>query len=47
MLVRILAENMLGGKGFDIVERMLDRGIGKAMQREEVTGDVKFTKIIV
>lgn len=47
MLVRILAENMLGGKGFDIIERMLDRGIGKAMQREEITGDVKFTKIIV
>ena len=47
MLVRILAENMLGGKGFDIVERMLDRGIGKAMQREEVTGDVKFTKVTI
>ena len=35
MLVRILAENMLWGKGFDIIERMLDRGIWKAVQRQE------------
>lgn len=36
MLIRIIAKNMLWGKGFDIVEKMLDRGIGKAMQKEEV-----------
>lgn len=36
MLVRIIAKNMLDKKGFDIVERMLDRGIGKATQKEEV-----------
>lgn len=47
MLIRILAKNMLGGKGFDIIEKMLDRGIGKAMQREEISGDVKFTKVII
>lgn len=25
MLIRILAKNMLGGKGFEIIEKMLDR----------------------
>lgn len=37
MLIRIIAKNMLWGKGFDIVEKMLDRGIGKSMQKEEVS----------
>jgi hypothetical protein len=27
---------MLGGKGFDIIEKMLDRSIGKPTQKEEV-----------
>lgn len=36
MLIRIIIKNMLWGKGFDIVEKMLDRGIGKAIQREEL-----------
>lgn len=36
MLIRIIAKNMLWGKGFDIVEKMLDRGIGKAKITEEV-----------
>lgn len=40
MLVRVLAKNMLGGKGFDIMERMLDRGVGKPTQKEEVTMSV-------
>ncbi len=35
MLIRILIKNMLWGKGFDVIEKMLDRWIGKAMQREE------------
>ena len=38
MLVRILVKNMLGWKGFDIIERMLDRWIGKATQINEHTG---------
>ena len=37
MLIRILAKNMLGWKWFDIIERMLDRGIGKATQRGELS----------
>jgi len=48
MLIRIIIKNMLGGKGFDIIEKMLDRGIGKAVQREEVkqniTGEIKIIK---
>lgn len=35
MLVRILAKNMLDKKGFDIIEKMLDRWIGKAVQKME------------
>ena len=35
MLVRILAKNMLWWKGFDIIEKMLDRWIWKSVQREE------------
>ncbi len=33
MLVRILAKNMLWTKWFDIIEKMLDRGIGKPAQK--------------
>lgn len=35
MLVRIISKNMLWGKGFDIIEKMLDRGIWKAIQKQE------------
>ncbi len=41
MMIRILIKNLLSGKGFDVIEKMLDRGIGKAMQREEITADIK------
>ncbi len=37
MLIRIIAKNMLWGKWFDVIEKMLDRGIGKAVQREDTT----------
>jgi hypothetical protein len=37
MLVRILAKNMLFGKSFDIIEKMLDRGIGKAKTTEDIS----------
>lgn len=33
MLVRIISKNMLSGKWFDIIEKMLDRGIWKAEQK--------------
>ena len=36
MLIRILIKNMLWWKGFDIIEKMLDRWIGKAKQTSEV-----------
>lgn len=39
MIIRILAKNMLGGKWFDIIEKMLDRGIGKA--KEHIQADVE------
>ncbi len=29
-IVRIVAKEMLGGKGFDVIEKMLDRAIGKS-----------------
>ena len=37
MLIRILAKNMLWGKWFDIIEKMLDRWIGKSTQKSEIT----------
>lgn len=39
MLLRICATNILGKKGFDILERMLDRAIGKAVQKTELSGE--------
>lgn len=36
MLVRIIAKAMLSGKGFDVIEKMLDRWIGKAKETLEV-----------
>lgn len=36
MLVRIIAKNMLGGKWFDVIEKMLDRWIGRPTQREDL-----------
>lgn len=47
MLNRIVARNMKGGKGFDIIERMIDRAHGKAVQKEEVkhTGLIATTDV--
>lgn len=36
MLVRIVIKNILGGKGYEIADKMMDRAIGKAVQKEEV-----------
>lgn len=38
MLLRIVAKNVLGGKGFEIIEKMLDRAQGKPTNKTEVTG---------
>ena len=40
MLIRILIKNMLSWKWFDIVEKMLDRWIWKAVQKDEVKLEV-------
>lgn len=37
-LVRIVGKAILSGKGFDVIERVLDRGIGKTTGTIEVTG---------
>ena len=36
-LVRIVSENIISGKGFDIIERMLDRGVGRPEQKTDFT----------
>lgn len=36
-LVRIVGKNILSGKGFDTIEKMLDRSIGKAEQKTDIT----------
>ena len=38
-LVRIVGKAILSGKGFEVIEKMLDRGIGKADQKIEHSGD--------
>jgi hypothetical protein len=51
MLFRICASNILGKKGFEIVEKMLDRAIGKPTTKTEITGEdsapIDFTIKIV
>ena len=37
-LVRIVGKEILSGKGFDVIEKILDRGIGKPTQTTELTG---------
>jgi len=41
MIIRIIAKSMLSGKGFDVIEKMLDRAHGKATQREETSMKVE------
>jgi hypothetical protein len=47
MLIRILVKNMLWWKGFDIIEKMLDRWIGKATQKieQEVKWDLHINPL--
>ena len=40
MLNRIVAKEMLSKKGFDIIEKMMDRANGKAMIMQEISQDV-------
>lgn len=43
MLIRIIAKNMLWWKGFDIIEKMLDRWIWKTVQRTENESNINYT----
>ena len=51
MFVRIIAKALLSGKGFDIVEKMLDRSDGRPIQQNEHTGKggekLELTKIVI
>lgn len=38
VLVRIVGKEMLGGKGFDVIEKMLDRAIGKSDENIKLGG---------
>ena len=40
--IRRVAKEMLSGKGFDIIERMIDRVHGKPKQATELTGDINI-----
>ena len=47
-LIRIVGKAILSGKGFDVIEKVLDRGIGKAEQRTDVTsGGEKISTTVV
>jgi len=37
-LVRIVGKAIISGKGFDVIEKVLDRGIGKPVNVTELTG---------
>lgn len=45
VLVRIVGKSVLSGKGFDIIEKMLDRSIGKAMNSIDVNANVQSTNL--
>lgn len=36
-LIRIVGKAILSGKGFDVIDKILDRGIGKAIQTMDIT----------
>lgn len=42
MLVRIVGKAMLSGKGYDVIERMIDRAHGRSKQPLEHGGEVKL-----
>jgi len=46
MINRIVAKEMLSKKGFDIIERMLDRANGKATQNQDITSGGKSINIM-
>lgn len=47
MLNRIVAKRLLAKDGFEIIEKMLDRAIGKAEQKTDITSDGKVLPAII
>jgi hypothetical protein len=41
-LVTIVGKAILSGKGFEVIEKVLDRGIGKADQKLDLSGEVNI-----
>lgn len=44
-LMRIVGKAMLSGKGFEIIERMLDRALGKAEEAVTVTNEISLDSL--
>lgn len=44
-MIRIVGKAILSGKGFDVIEKILDRGVGKAIQEIEHTGGITVFEI--
>lgn len=44
-LTRIVGKAILSGKGFDVIEKMLDRSLGKPTQGVDLSGTVSIAKI--
>ena len=45
-LIRVVGKAILSGKGFDVIDKVLDRGIGKAIQSVDVTVSDKEAPVI-
>ena len=45
VLVRIVGKSILSGKGFDIIEKMLDRSIGKVPNSIDLNANVQSTNL--
>ncbi len=43
-MVRIVGKAILSGKGFDVIEKLLDRGIGKADSTLKLEGGISLEK---
>lgn len=41
-LLRIVGESILSGKGFDVIEKMLDRSVGMPTQKQKIEGDLEI-----
>lgn len=45
-LVRIVGKAILSGKGFEVLEKMIDRSVGKAVQQIDISGEITTKDII-